>query len=659
MRVMVPADAPDRAPPSASDAVTLDPTTARTLAAVSGDLPPGAASPDEPLPELHVGAARYEVRALLGEGGMGQVHLCHDVLIGRDVARKRMLPDLEHHPDVRARFLREARVQGQLEHPGIVPVHDIGITPEGATYFTMKRVRGLTLAEVIEGLARGDAAITARFSQRKLLSAFVSVCQAIDFAHGRGVLHRDLKPSNIMLGEYGEVSVLDWGLAKPDGDEAGGPRSLPRVSDASLGPLPAGAQSVVGALLGTPGYMPPEYVIGGVISAQGDVFALGAILFEILALEPLYPRLSLAALVAATVRGNDARPSQRAPGQAIAPELDAICVRATGRTPLDRYPTARALSEAVDRFLEGDRDLVRRRELSQQHAEAALATLAEGRPGGAADEEARGQAMRDLGHALALDPDNVDARAALIRVLTEPPSEAPAEVLEAIEATAQQQLRIGSEVGAMGALTWLLCVPLFYWMGMRDWSIAAWVLGPIGVSGALSFYQSRRPVVSTAMQYVTFAAATLSIAATGRVFGPFIILPALAATYAVGVQVHPHVGPRRVVFALCALAMLVPPLLEALGVLPRTVTVREGALVFRTLGTLREGPTLFVLALLGPMMMAGATVFVVRLRDALSGAERRFLLQAWHVQRMMPAGLPTRAPLSPARPAAPGGAAAP
>ena len=386
---MAPMDPSDSDPASASDARTLDARIRAAATPFNMGVPVPAAGAgwaeleDAPpvddagaFAEPQAGAFRYEVKALLGEGGMGQVHLCRDALIGREVALKMMLPELEGDAHVRARFLREARVQGQLEHPGIVPVHDIGVSPEGATYFTMKRVRGRTLASVVEGLAAGDPEASARFSLRKLLAAFVSVCLAVDFAHGRGVLHRDLKPGNIMLGAYGEVSVLDWGLAKPDGEAASmAPSSLSRLTDQSVGALPAEAHTALGALLGTPGYMAPEYVLGGAATAQGDVFALGAILFEILALEPLYPRVTVHALVATMVKGADPHVSARCPSRRVAPELEAICVRATAPTPVDRYLTARELSEAVERFLEGDRDLIRRQAQAQAHADEAEALL--------------------------------------------------------------------------------------------------------------------------------------------------------------------------------------------------------------------------------------------------------------------------------------------
>jgi serine/threonine-protein kinase len=158
---------------------------------------------------------RYELRDRLGEGGMGTVDLCRDRVIGRDVALKRLhVQGSGAAPSAAtARFLREARVQGQLEHPAIVPVHDLGVTPDGRPYFTMKRVRGDTLDELLARLAAGDPDTARRFGQRRLLAAFSTVCLAVDFAHSRGVLHRDLKPANVMLGEFGEVNVLDWGLA--------------------------------------------------------------------------------------------------------------------------------------------------------------------------------------------------------------------------------------------------------------------------------------------------------------------------------------------------------------------------------------------------------------------------------------------------------------
>ncbi len=155
---------------------------------------------------------RYQPGELLGEGGMGEVRLARDARIGREVAVKTMRREIGARGE--SRFLREARVQGQLEHPAIVPVYDLGVTRDGETYFTMKRVRGRSLDSILEALAAGELDTVAEFTRRRLLTAFSQVCLAVEFAHARGVLHRDLKPANIMIGDFGEVYVLDWGLAK-------------------------------------------------------------------------------------------------------------------------------------------------------------------------------------------------------------------------------------------------------------------------------------------------------------------------------------------------------------------------------------------------------------------------------------------------------------
>src|ERR1044071_1051837 len=192
---------------------------------------------------------RYTEGALLGVGGRGKVLLAHDARIGREVAVKQLHTDRELAPEERARFLREARVQGQLEHPSIVPVYDIDRRPDGSVFFTMRRVVGRTLHSILDDLRKADVSAMSRYTQRELLTAFATVCLTIDYAHTRGVIHRDLKPANIMLGDFGEVYVLDWGLARLV-DEQGESREEPQQR-----------LSMPGSFLGTPLYMAPEQMV--------------------------------------------------------------------------------------------------------------------------------------------------------------------------------------------------------------------------------------------------------------------------------------------------------------------------------------------------------------------------------------------------------------
>jgi hypothetical protein len=231
------------------------------------------------------GRDRYTLSRLHATGGIGRVWLARDASLGRDVALKELRPERAGQPALWARFLREAQVTGQLEHPGIVPVYEVGRRPDDqAPFYTMRFVRGRTLAEAArayhERRGRGEAG---RMELRELLTAFVGVCQAVAYAHRRGVLHRDVKPQNVVLGDYGEVMLLDGGLAKvtgaadaePDADRA-------PVALAGEGPRD---ETMAGQVLGTPAYMAPEQAEGrlDLLEARADVYGLGAVLYEVLA----------------------------------------------------------------------------------------------------------------------------------------------------------------------------------------------------------------------------------------------------------------------------------------------------------------------------------------------------------------------------------------
>ena len=560
---------------------------------------------------------RYTEGELLGVGGMGKVLLAHDARIGREVAVKQLHTDRTLSPEEHARFLREARVQGQLEHPSIVPVYDIDRRPDGATFFTMRRVLGRTLHAVLEDLRAGDAAARARYTQRELLTAFATICLTIDYAHSRGVIHRDLKPANVMLGDFGEVYVLDWGLARIAEDKAPAP-----VDE------PAERLSMPGELMGTPLYMAPEQMADPGVGPAADVFSLGAMLFEILTLERLRdPR--------AIYAPPDARPSVRAPTRGVAPELETICVRATDHDPEARYPSARALQEAVVRYLEGDRELAQRRQLAAEHARAAREALARADAAGADYEQERTIAMRELGSALALEPTNRDNAAMLGAILATPPRAIPAEVTRAMYDEEQMLVRSGTRQSAVANLIWFLFFPIVIVMGIRSELQTALIVVPIGASAVIAGLAARRVQVSYGIQLAIIGLTLLGMAATSRLYGPLMLLPTMICALTIVIQAHPHEPIRRAVWVMGMIAMLAPVLLELVGVLPSSYEFTGGTMTIRP--QLHELPRTGSYVLLLGASLASLIVpslFVARLRQALTEAQLRLHLQAWHLKRL-------------------------
>ena len=331
---------------------------------------------------------RYTLGSLIGQGGMGEVVLAFDEQIGREVAVKRIRSDAPSGEEL-SRFVREARVQGRLQHPAVVPVHDLAFDKTGKPYFVMKRLSGTTMGELIAKLRTEDET-EAVATRRRLLRAFADVCLAIEFAHSAGIIHRDLKPANIMLGDFGEVYVLDWGIARAvtEPDETGAPMS--KELDLRLD----SGETRAGTVLGTPAYMAPEQLAGDRAGPGADIYALGCMLYEIACGENLHGgRRSLTTIL----KPLEARPSKVRPDSP--PELDAICDRATQLAIGDRFGSARALGDAVQAYLDGDRDIAVRRELAQRHISAAHAALQRGD-----GDVGRRDAMRAAGRALALDP---------------------------------------------------------------------------------------------------------------------------------------------------------------------------------------------------------------------------------------------------------------
>ncbi|OAI48206.1 hypothetical protein AYO44_07540 [Planctomycetaceae bacterium SCGC AG-212-F19] len=340
-------------------------------------LGPLAGKPAVPgsVPSRQSGKERYVIEGEIARGGMGAVLRAVDCDLRREIAVKYMLDAQD--PKKQARFVEEAQINSQLEHPNIVPVYDLGIDAQKRPFILMKMVKGRSLKDVLDRLRENPKLAEKEWSLGRLLNIFVNVCNALAFAHSRGVIHRDLKPANIMLGDFGEVYVMDWGLAKV---LAGGPGELVGVLAPAAAPTVGGSPHVSakksskvvtsrepeadltqeGSIIGTPTYMPPEQASGALhaLTPRSDVYALGAILYEILTLQPPVDKEGgYLAVLMRVMQGEILAPEQRAPARAkkgkIPRELAAVAMKALARNPGDRYPSAEALRQDIERYQEG------------------------------------------------------------------------------------------------------------------------------------------------------------------------------------------------------------------------------------------------------------------------------------------------------------------
>ncbi len=302
---------------------------------------------------------KYELFHELGRGGMGKVVLVRDLDIRRDVAMKLLHEGSNAEPEDIARFVQEAQITGQLEHPNIIPVHELGCGKEGQIYFTMKRVKGCSLAEILFKIKHNDEATIREFPLRKLLHTFMKVCDAVAYAHHKGVIHRDLKPENIMVGRFGEVLVMDWGLAKILKQEQttkldiaqSDKRTISRVSTSTLDT--GTSLTMKGTVAGTPNYMSPEQAAGNLpLDYRTDIYALGSTLYEILTLSPPYRGEHSVIVLRQVLDAPPPTPRQKAPRRRIPKELEAITLKAMARKPEDRYNSAEELAEDIRLFLE-------------------------------------------------------------------------------------------------------------------------------------------------------------------------------------------------------------------------------------------------------------------------------------------------------------------
>jgi len=290
------------------------------------------------------GDTRFEDQGHIATGGMAAIRKVFDTVILRSAAMKVMTGAVEE-PGTLSRFVEEAQITGQLDHPNIVPVYDIGVDERGLpTRFTMKLVHGQTLAAALDDDAK-DPDNQDRLERS--LQVFLKVCDAVSFAHSRGVVHRDLKPTNVMVGSHGQVYVMDWGIALLLGDNRTG-SGVRTGGNEALNEAP-------GTLSGTPAYMAPEQAFGRTwqISERTDVFGLGAMLYEIITFQPPYTGSQQGEEMELARAAKVVPPQQLQPDRGLAPGLCRIAMKALSPDPSDRYPNVESLQQEVEAFLRG------------------------------------------------------------------------------------------------------------------------------------------------------------------------------------------------------------------------------------------------------------------------------------------------------------------
>lgn len=277
---------------------------------------------------------RYTRFSQVAQGGKCLIQSCHDYYLSRVVAYKTLRKELADDPVEQQRFLREARVSAMLQHPNTIPTYDVSRDSGGHYFFTMKLVRGLTLREVIDQSRDSEFYFIEGYGVDRVVSILVQIGNVLDYAHSHGVIHRDVKPANILMGPFGEVVLLDWGLAKVwnEDEDPSAPAKGTLFDDPSL----TGSHSVEG----TPFYMSPEQIEGTPVDPRSDVYSLGAVLYESLTLEPMVQGDNAQEVLQRAKEETPLPPSERTPDRMIPPELDAICMRCVEKAPADRYASA-------------------------------------------------------------------------------------------------------------------------------------------------------------------------------------------------------------------------------------------------------------------------------------------------------------------------------
>jgi serine/threonine protein kinase len=330
-----------------------------------------ASGSSPPLETKQAFSARLRVLEEVGRGAMGYVLRATDTKLRRDLALKvSPVPGNELSKEQFARFVEEAQITAQLEHPNVVPVHDIGVDPEGRLYFSMKLIRGRSLEAIFDSLHAGDESTLGEFGLRRLLDVFLQACLAVEYAHARGVIHRDLKPANIMVGDFGEVLLMDWGVAKLIGKA-----DVPKAAAASSNPTadretppprpsiapPGGVTSVragkqglatqLGTVIGTPAYMSPEQARGVSVDEKTDVYSLGVILYQILCGEVPFDHEDPNVILALVMSQAPFPPSEVNPAAPLG--LESLALRLLEKDPAERTLTIPQIRAYIQDYIEG------------------------------------------------------------------------------------------------------------------------------------------------------------------------------------------------------------------------------------------------------------------------------------------------------------------
>lgn len=285
--------------------------------------------------------SRYTNFEPLGKGGSALLRSCLDGNLGRTVVMKTLHPHLAQNDYMRSRFLREARVTAQLQHPATVPVYEIGQDIEGRLYFTMKKVEGETLRDILENQSTGDEQAIATYNLDRMLGLLIQVCNALSYAHAHGVVHRDVKPENILIGSFGEVMLLDWGVAKVwSSDDP----DLPEIEHEIL--------TDVGQRPGTPLYMSPEQIRGGgeEIDERTDIYGIGVVLYEMLTLKEPHRGENINETFEMILKEETIPPETRTPKRQVPKRLSAIAMKALEKNPANRFQTMAEMVDALRDF---------------------------------------------------------------------------------------------------------------------------------------------------------------------------------------------------------------------------------------------------------------------------------------------------------------------